>query len=365
MKAQFDVKKALAHTCVMIASNEGYLRDAALDAFRTALCEDAEEIATIHGDERPLPAWLAEAGTAPFLSERRVVLIRNLLRAGRPKDWGDVAAMLKKLAPTGLLVLVADDEPGDDDKQKTHERNRKEWMDVAGKAGAYVFNPTIDTGAVTAIVQDVFKQAGKQVTGKTCQLLAEMVGNNITRATEEAEKVVIYVGKAERITDHDLKEVVIASPEWSIWKLVEAVFTGAPGTTIRELQGFLSSHKTPQDAAFRSVLPRLSGQLRAVWQARVCLDAGAYTAKAAPADVQRSWPSKGLGSLSPWAEKKAFESARHVDLDGLARCFKLLSDADASIKGILPSVDTVETVERMCLAMNRELAARRQRNSSL
>jgi DNA polymerase III delta subunit len=365
MKAQFDVKKALAHTCVMIASNEGYLRDAALNALREALGPDAEEIVAIHGDERPPQGWFAEAGTAPFLSERRVVLIRNLLRAGRPKDWGDIAAMLKKLAPTGLLVLVADDEQGDDDKQKTLDRNRKEWTEAAAKAGAYVFNPAIDTSAVSTIVQEVFKQAGKQVTGKTCQLLAEMVGNNMTRATEEAEKVVLYVGRADRITENDLKEVVVASPEWSIWKLVEAVFTGSPGTTIRELQGFLSSHKSPQDVAFRSVLPRLSAQLRTVWQARVCLDAGAYSARSAPPEVQRSWPSKGLGSLSSWAEKKAFESARHVDLDGLARCFTLLSDADASIKGVLPSVETVETVERMCLAMNRELAARRRRNSSL
>ncbi len=365
MKAVFDVGKALTHTCVMIASSEGYLRDEALDALRDALGEDAEEMSTMHGDERPFAAWIAEAGTAPFLSQRRVVVIRNLMRAGRPKDIGDIATVLKKLTPTALLVLVADDEQGDDDKQKTHERNRKEWMDVAAKGGAYVFNPTIDSGAVSAIVQDVFKRAGKQAAAKTCQLLAEMVGNNLTRATEEAEKVVLYVGRADRITENDLKEVVIVSPEWSIWKLVEAVFSGSPGTTIRELRGFLSSHKSPQDAAFRSVLPRLSAQLRFVWQARVCLDAGAYTAKSASPDVQRTWPAKGLGSLSSWAEKKAFESARHVELEGLARCFALLSDADASIKGILPSVDTVETIERMCLAMNRELAARRQRVSGL
>jgi len=54
---------------------------------------------------------------------------------------------------------------------------------------------------------------------------------------------------------------------------------------------------------------------------------------------------------APFVKSKAVRSARGITLGQLATCMRLVSDADARLKGMLPSFSAMESLEQMLLQM--------------
>ena len=109
---KLDVDKAVAAPLVMITGDESALRRLALDHILESIGiqSDDFDLQSYEGDSDPVD-WVASAGTSPFLADRRVVVVRHLLRCD--PDRGK-SVSFKGLPSTALLILIADDENGDD-----------------------------------------------------------------------------------------------------------------------------------------------------------------------------------------------------------------------------------------------------------
>ena len=71
---------------VLLSGSEDGLRVRGLHALLKAADPDGGlELENLEAGQHRPDAWLASAGTAPFLSERRTVVVRHLLRAS-PED---------------------------------------------------------------------------------------------------------------------------------------------------------------------------------------------------------------------------------------------------------------------------------------
>src|SRR5687768_17322755 len=92
----------------MLSGDEDALRTRALqELMAAATMEDDFDLQVMDaGDSSPME-WSASAGTTPFLSSRRTVVVRHLLRLDGidTRGWGD-------LPETALMILVADEEGG-------------------------------------------------------------------------------------------------------------------------------------------------------------------------------------------------------------------------------------------------------------
>lgn len=334
----------------MLSGDESALRRHALEQLLEAagIQPDDFDLQVYEGDTDSIE-WLASVGTAPFLAERRTVVVRHLLRMDLDKVK---PAGFKGLPASGLLILVADDESGDDDRQRRLKNWRNGWEKLVTSAGGKVIKCDIKSGEVKDLVRSELGKSDKRITERALDVLTEMCAGSASRAIEELPKLVAYVEPEKTIQESDVREVTMPSREWNVFKLVDSVVEGDVSEALRQLKILVGTPKKAEEAAFQNILPQLSRMMRLIWQARVCVDAGVQPGNA-PDGVRASFMSKpNLGSEQDFVKTKALRAARRMTLGQIAEMLQILSDADAGIKGMTPNFfNAMETLEQTVLKM--------------
>lgn len=334
---------------LMLSGNEGALRSRALfDALAACGVEPNDlDVARLDGAVGP-DEWLAHASTAPFLTEKRIVIVRNLLRSEAPKG---VEARLSGVPQWALLILVADDESGDESRQQRLRTIRKAWETAVVAGGGKVETFEISPKEVQTAIKREASRLGKKISDRSAQLLTEMTGTSLSRGIEELEKLAIYAGEAESIREEDIQAVVMPAKEWSVFRLCDAIIHDNAAEAIRQLRVLVESPQKAEEAAFRSILPQLSRQLSLLWQARICVEAK-VTPTSAPESVTSRFPGKpNITKEPPYRQGPLLSSARLATFPRLSACFGLLADADGRLKGLLPAYSAQETLESTVLGM--------------
>lgn len=350
MSLNFDLNSALQHRVVLLATRETHLRIAALRQMTEAIQRDGFDVETVAGDERPPRAWCASIETAPFGSDRRAIIVRNLLRAGSPPK--DFESELARLPDWAWVILVADDEATiDENRQRTLGTHRTAWVKAIKEGKGLVYDPSIESSNLAVLIAEACREFEKGISRPAAELLVHMTGGSLSRALDEIPKLAAFVGKEDRISEADVRAVVSPSYEWNLWELLDAVVSRRPNEALRHVRLLVAGTSKTEEAVYRNILPLLSRQLRLLWQARMCLDENTAPSRA-PEEVRRAFPSKpDLQREKDFVVRKTMRQAERMTADQIAACFGILADTDAALKGALPSFSTVDTLEQMVLRM--------------
>lgn len=355
------IEKALKSTVVFLHGEEEALRRRALaDLLEAAgVGPDDFDLASLVADAMPVGEWIAAASTSPFLAERRVVVVRNVLRIdGRIVSSEKVnraardrfVADLKSLPASALLILVADEEAGSEDRLRRLASARTALAKIVDEAGGVAAEFKVDPKAAKSVITAELARHNRRMSPAAMDTLLAMTGGSASRAMEEIEKLALYTER-DPIGEADVQAVVFPSPEWSIWKLVDAVAAGRPKAALGQLKDLLTAGKKPETAALEQILPMLGRQMRLLWQARVLLDAGKRPGNAPP-ELLATFPDKPNLAKEPEYRQNAILSAgSSITAPQLAACFRALADADAALKGMIDSQSTADTLETMVLRM--------------
>ena len=344
--------KAIAQRTVLVVGEEELLRRRALEGLFEAagVAKDDFDLEAFEADETDSETWIASAGTAPFLADRRVVVVRHLLRRD-PESVRE--GSLASLPDTGLLILVADEEVGD-----KYEKRPSAWKKLVEKAKGAVIACDPDPKRAREILRPELDRLGKSMTSAASATLVEMTGGSLSRATEELEKLALYVGDAERIDEAAVRAIVVPSREWNVFAMIDAILSGNVSEALKNLRILVGTVSKAADAAHSSIIPQTSRGLRMAWQARVCLDAGRSAGDASP-EIRATFPqTHNLSKSSSWVQNKSMDSARKTTLPALAACLGILADTDSRLKGALPNYTPIDTLERMVLEMVEALRKR-------
>lgn len=348
----FQPEKALTHRIVMLEGNEEAWRQTALQELLDAakIEKDDFDLQTFNGDESGPKDWFAAAGTSPFLSERRTVIVRHLLRCGLEDLASSKPASLPQ---TALVILVADDEGGDDNKQNRLKTLRKNWAKAIKDAGGAVFLFEPDARAVREELKRSLTKSGKSMTEQAIGALIEMTGGSYSRAIDELQKLELYVGDQPQIRESDVRRLVVASREWNVYKMVDAVFFGQMPDALAQLRVLIGSQTKPEDAAFSRILPTISRHLRLLWQARACVEAKCSNPNFAPEALARVFPEKhSIAKEQPYRLGSLMNTASRLQFKQIEQCFAIVADTDARLKGGLSAFSSLDTLERMLLEMS-------------
>lgn len=337
-----DPVKAAASRVVLVSGDEDALRRRAVAEVLEAAGSGPDDFdaASFAADERGPGEWVAAAGTVPFLAERRVVVVRNLLRQSLPSDLTD--AGVEKLPDSALLLLVVDEEPGDDGKQRRLATVRQAWEKAVKAWGGAVIICESKPRQAAAQLREEAKRLHKKVSPRAADTLAEMVGGSLSRGIEELEKLAVYVGEAEEIREQDVLAVVRPAREWNVFRMLDAAIAGQGKDALHHLRVLLTGEGRPEEAAYRSVFPNLSRELSLLWQARARIDGHS-------ADSQLRRPR--LEDQADWKQTRLAAVARTLSPAQIRAMARELADADARLKGLLPAFSAEETLERLLLAL--------------
>ena len=237
------------------------------------------------------------ANTMPFLSERRLVVVRNVDKldaAGLEK----LAGYAKAPAHYTCLVLVA----------AKIAKNSKLYRAAATTGVAYEYAAP-KRNAYAGEVAKLLRERGKTMAMPTAQLLVDVVGRDLRRLDIEAAKLATYVGDAERISADDVRAVASATAEASVFELSDAVGERDVTRAMRVLRRLLDAGETPL-----GVEAMLARHVRALIGARALSDRGVSPDAMAPEIGMAPWQARNAAKQASRYEPKELVTA----LRGLA-----------------------------------------------
>jgi DNA polymerase-3 subunit delta len=217
----------------------------------------------------------AAAYSLPFLSDRRLVIVRNPFAYFRAAETCQrLVNLLEGLPPSTTLALaVADEQQGgkkgwevmDDGKRGKIIRA---W---AGKAGSRAVVKELRLPRpqdMTYWIVERAKQEGGQIHPRAAAELAALTGNETGIAVQEIRKLLLYVNYARPIEVEDVQEAAASGGVANIFALLDAIEAANPRAALKQLKLLLDE----EDPAY--IFGMIVRQYRLMIIAREALDQG-------------------------------------------------------------------------------------------
>jgi DNA polymerase-3 subunit delta len=244
------------------------------------------------------------ANTMPFMSDRRLVIVRDVDKLDAAA-LETLAAYSRDPAPFTCLVLVA----------TKIAKNSKLYRAVASTGVTYEY-PAPKRSEYAAEVVRLLKERGKGISHGTAQMLVELVGRDLRRLDTEAGKLVAYVGDAAEVSADDVAQAVASGAAASVFELTDAVGERDTRRALRLLRRLLQAGESPL-----GVHAMLARHVRALVGAR------ALAARGMAPDAMA--PEIGM---APWLARNAVRQASRYEPLELARALAGLADAEEQMK---------------------------------
>lgn len=258
------------------------------------------------------------SSTVPFLADKRLVIVRDLLsrfessrrrrQAAQSKpslgEWEDLAARLEALPETTDLVFV------DGDVASSNPLLR-----ALGKVGQSRRFARPNQRQVSGWIMNRAQQTGISIEPRAAAALAESVGNDLRVIVSELEKLSLYRA-GETIRHEDVAELVSYARDASIFATVDAILEGRSGNAIRMVHGLLQGGASPT-----YLLVMLARQVRLLILAKELKAEG----------VPGNELGKRLG-LSGYPLRKTLDQETAFTSARLVETHRLLLEADLSMK---------------------------------
>ncbi|MFO7916871.1 MAG: DNA polymerase III subunit delta [Anaerolineae bacterium] len=264
---------------------------------------------------------LADAcNTVPFMGDRRLIIVEDLLqRFGgvAPDGEGNNAAYARKLLdylphlPSTTRLLFIENEK--------LSRNNPVLKGAAELENSYVREFTKLKGrALQNWIRQRAQSKGVDITARGAALLASFVDQDLRRIDNELQKLAGFVGYERAITAEDVQEMVGASYEANIFKLVDALGMRQGRTALEHL------HRLFADGAHELyILTMIARQVRLI----IAVKELAELERLQPQEIRRE-----LGISHQFIVDKLVQQARQFDMHRLETLQRHVLEVDQGLK---------------------------------
>ncbi len=162
---------------------------------------------------------IEDAMTIPFLSDKKVIIVKNprfLTKDASPikHDTTTFVKYLKDPLDTTVLMIDAVGMELDSDNEAVK----------ACKKYAYIVDTQeLENVEYKAWVKRLFVLSGVDIKDDALNLIIEYVKKDSVRMEQEVNKLISYVGKNEKVTFDDVKELVIPNIDDAVFLLIRAL----------------------------------------------------------------------------------------------------------------------------------------------
>lgn len=213
----------------LVVGEERHLADQVIAALKTSVAQGG--IPGLNDDTMDAPGASVEevlsvARTMPMMASRRWLLARNIetwdavkksdktpnakKKAISPLDA--LAAYAASADPATVLVLVA-----------SKLDKRRKLYTIAKKEGWLVSCETPSRAELPGWIVEQADARGHKIPRAVADLLAELAGPELSSVADALERVCLFVGQGNPVTEEAVSECVVRLRTASVWELVSAV----------------------------------------------------------------------------------------------------------------------------------------------
>ncbi|MBQ9358828.1 MAG: DNA polymerase III subunit delta [Abditibacteriota bacterium] len=339
----------------LLRGRDDYSKDKALEELLKEITDpdfEVFDLDEVTGSSATASLILTGAGILPAGSPRRTVLVKfaHTLPAAEQKE---LARNLYMVPDTGCVILHVPAPDMKDGKPAAGSSVAAELSKAAAKYGKVLdFEPVTKKKDVEAkvvpFVREQFAAAGKKIEPGAVDLLISRTGTDFTLLSMEIQKLCAYAADKSAVTAEDVKESSSLTPEEKVFDFIDALLKKQASKAVSLTEDLFIEGNDPAATALR-LLSLLAGQLRQLWQARIIVEKGPggfgkTVTQEDMGEYARYFPANSILGKAPWLQNKFLGMAGKVSFSLLADWFRILSDADASLKGIDETYEEPEAV---------------------
>ena len=254
---------------------------------------------------------IQSARSMPFLGEKRMVVIRDLVDSTKKADMKVWVDGLANVPDSSIVVFWETCEPS-----KLEKKPLFKVFQESAEVHNYTF-PLLQGPELGSWVSQRVNDRGGSMDKNAVRALVERVGPDLWQMDQEISKLVAYAGE-QAIGVEMVNELVIASFEGKIFGLIDAISQRRSGEAIQLLQ-----KERWSGANDHYLLTMLGRQVRILLGARTLLDMNPQASKEELADVM---------SLHPFVAGKALVQARGFTSESLRSVHDKLFTFDYQLK---------------------------------
>jgi len=253
----------------------------------------------------PVTSVLDELRTAPFLTDKRVVLVKNA------DDFiSNNRSLLEKYfdkpCPTGILILTVNSWPG-------ATKLAKKLLKVGRLISVSPPKPAQLPHHLVGYTSDAH---GKKLTIDAAALLIELVGDELTRLYSEIDKLALFADAEKTITAEHVESLIGHNRVFGVFAVIDSCLAGNAGQAVARLRNMFAEEK----AAEYTVVGAFAFHFRRMFNAKVMLEKGI-------------WPGEVAKRLRIWANNDSFFSqVRKMSLKQIGSILQRLATIDFQIK---------------------------------
>jgi DNA polymerase-3 subunit delta len=306
-------------TFYVIHGEDSLAIDETIRRFRADMGTSTEaemNISDVDGTTTPVSQVLNLVSSYPFLSDRRMVIVRGMLsyltRKGASKankeDLARLGDELPNLPPYARLIFL--------EMEVLPDKHPILALATQHQEG-YVRSLSAPKNISSWIIkraQDVYFVSIEQ---KAANALATITGDDLRRADNELSKLADYIGAGRAINEDDVSALTPYIPEANIFKMVDAIAIGDGNTALTLMHTLLRDKK--QDAL--GLINMVIRQFRLLIQARAHLDSGGSGGELAR-----------VLKASPYVAQNIQKQVRNFQMPDLSRIYHNLHEMDIRIK---------------------------------
>jgi len=338
-----EVKSGQARPVYLVTGEEQYLVERVLAAIRAVVVGGGiaqfNEERFVAG-ETDADRVISAARTLPMMAKQRLVVVRSLERWESRAQDPDAAESedvdtsrtgpLDRLAQyaaapvsSACLVLTA-----------TKIHGSRKLMTLARKGGFLVLCEPLARANLPMFIVHEAKERGHPVDATVADLLAEIAGPELSSVADALERLSLYVGPGQPLTEDAIATCIIRMRQSTVWELIGAVGKRDLGPALRALEDVYD----PRDRGLR-LIALLAWSVRQLIKFDVAQRSGA-----SPDEAARR------AGAPPFKSRELAAQVRQLQGHELERWLLLLAEADLELKGSKrPARSTVEdTIVQMC-----------------
>lgn len=298
----------------LFSGEEEYVKESAIQRLRGMLLPPGLETLNETVLNDPAAATLIEAAeTLPFMSDKRLVLVKDLSllmsgKAGKEAD-SDAERLSQWLEnpPQDCVVVFYLHGEGD---------GRKKLFAAIAKKHAAVKFDLLEDKEIGKWIAGQLKKEGKKMEPAAVAELTFLAGRGLSRLSGEVEKLRAYVQDRPMITPEDVRAVVSPSLESSVFRLVDAVID-------RDLQtaGQLLTLLIEQGESTLGILAMLTRQVRFMAYMKAMREEGQPMAT-----IEKTL------AMNHYGAQRTERQIRRFSTETLMQAYQMCVDADFSVK---------------------------------
>lgn len=210
-----DLKKGIYKPVYFLHGEESFFIDMVSDYIEEKVLSDAEKgfnQTILYGKESDHQLVVDNASRYPMMSKYQVVLLKE---AQEMRDLDELINYIEKPLDSTILVISH--------KHKPFKKFNTKFGKALKKHAVILESKKLYDNQVADWIRDYLKKGKLLPEPETCQLIAEYLGTDLSKVSNELDKLILNLAPGSKVTPAEVEKHIGISKDYNIFEFQKAI----------------------------------------------------------------------------------------------------------------------------------------------